>query len=390
MRCVRRTALLFAAWLPASLALLGKVPLGAPARQPGSDNSDALAGGGENQDADNVSRNVTPSGLQEWLETEPKFTSKQRFALTKRTNGTDNLCLNDRILPEVLVIGALMGGTTTFCNALRYSPSIIFPLAEQRWEGNTQFPTRWKEGHYFDRHVDDGIGYMLDDYGQCEQSARLIGVDGTTAYSVEYRIPAVVKMWYGPLFPRLNFVFIWREPLGRLHSHYYHTRARGSCPELNQMGFLAVARQIQSGGGVVWTGASRSPHGASCGSFLEGSLYVRILNRFFVYFEPAQFTFIPSRLIANDAENVHPAQGLWERLGARGLKPPVVRMNMRPHPRLEDDLPQDEIHGMRAWFKRYTGPEAIAYRVANTTAILHGFAGERDIPTVAAWIRGNW
>lgn len=336
----------------------------------------------------------------DWVETLPAFTPEQVSRLTRGTDGSLNVCLEGHLVPEVLVIGAMKAGTTSFCTALAYSPSMDFP----RWDGRTDNRSAaGKEGNYFDEHFDMGVPFMTKDFGLCDQTMRKVAVDGTARYSNDQNVPRHLVSWYGPLSKRVKLVLLMREPLARMHSHYHHGRRVWIwCHDFRQMWFREIVTTILSGSELAghWMGGTLIDvrNCRWCHDFIEGSLYTNSIGRYFEYFAPSQFTFIPFLLQADEAlrgNAPHPAQTLWDKLGVNGLPPPNTHTNNGHHSSLEHDLTLDQIAAMREWFAERTSPRMIAELLAGTDADLYAFESvfpgqPRDIDTVAQWIKGYW
>lgn len=334
------------------------------------------------------------------------------MAYLEGTDPSDNLCMNNALVPEVFVIGAPKTGTTTFCEGLRYTPSARFPISVNHRVNDSSRPALWKEGHYFDFYAKSGGKVLMhSDFvsveasGVCPRKSRLFAVDGSARYSVDPAVPPLIAEWYGEHTPRLKFVYMIREPVQRLLSHYHHAYEQHWCMELNMMTFRTVAHRILRGLGHEWVYPETGPKGekpakddpafAYCRDFVEGSLYTNHLKRYFKYFSPSQFMIIPFKFMSSPGEigTIYeaPSQFLWKKLGAKGLDVPYLHANKRHHKALDEHLDETDQTELRRWFGERTGPPKIAALLANTDANLWGFKGSpADADSIAAWVRTNW
>lgn len=333
----------------------------------------------------------------EWEESAPSFPVDAMDSLT-RTNGSNNLCMHGHFVPEVIVIGGIKASTTSLCAGLRRSPFILWPISGEDKVNSTKHFAAWKEGHYFDKHVEDGISYMISDFKECDMAVRNVAVDGSARYSTDPYVPKVISAWYGKQASQLKFVLILREPLARLHSHYHHSVRDGWCKLHKKFNFSRIIEKILKGKAkfvrrLLWSDDIST--GSGCRDFLEGSLYVNQLRNYFKYFQPSQFILVPFLFNVDPGHAGRPsklvAETLWSRLGVSGLPGPPVHSNDHEHPKLEEDLDEGLIKSMRAWFDNVTGPRVIANLVRSTNTILYHYAGDPDDPAqISEWLGENW
>lgn len=332
--------------------------------------------------------------LGEWEKTVPIFKPLERFALLQHTDGNENLCMEGHFVPELLIIGGIKASTTTLCMGLRYTPSAMFPLSRAQWINDTKSPAYWKEGHFFDFHHKQGVMYMAKNYPVCDKHVRKIAVDGSARYSVDPFVPRVIYFFYRNLSPRLKFVFLLRDPLNRLHSHYHHGKEQDWCPDFRIMSFKQIIQSVLKGNWRAWTGSTSNRRGEGCGDVLEASLYTHHIANYFHVFQPNQFTFIPFLYNVAPGKDGRPRESpakiIWESMGAKGRDPPLFHANDRTHLSLTQELSASLIKAMRFWFETRTGPKLIAKQLVYSRAILYGYKGLQNIDSIAAWIRTNW
>lgn len=109
------------------------------------------------------------------------------------------------LLPTFLVIGAMKAGTTSLHEYLSRHPDVFVPEV--------------KEPHFFAANWDRGIDWYqsLFEPGR-DVAARGESSTGYAKYPAEPDVPARLKK----LVPDARFVYIVREPIARIRSHYLH------------------------------------------------------------------------------------------------------------------------------------------------------------------------
>merc|ERR1712218_349947 len=120
--------------------------------------------------------------------------------------GERNICLMNHFVPELFIIGGIKTNTTFLCTQLRGSPSIHFRKDQEKWYGKPRYPAAWKEGHFFDDHEADGIGYMIHSFPKCRHDVREVTAEGSARYSTDLIVPRTISKWYGDMKNRLTFV----------------------------------------------------------------------------------------------------------------------------------------------------------------------------------------
>lgn len=119
---------------------------------------------------------------------------------------------HDRVLPDFLVIGTMKGGTTSLYNYLAAHPQVFMPdLKELHYfvaEKNLVRGAAWYERQF--RAAGDAIavGEASPDY---------------TKYPLHRGVPARIA----GLIPDVRLIYLVRNPVERIRSHYLHDVARG-------------------------------------------------------------------------------------------------------------------------------------------------------------------
>ena len=109
---------------------------------------------------------------------------------------------NKKILPDFIVGGVPKSGTTSLGIYLSRHPDIQI---------------KKEECHFFDEHDVDDIDryhYFFDDY---ENSVKIIG-ERTPSYFYDYEVPNRVKK----IVPKVKLIFLFRNPVDRAYSDYWH------------------------------------------------------------------------------------------------------------------------------------------------------------------------
>ncbi|GGY51994.1 sulfotransferase family protein [Parvularcula lutaonensis] len=106
-------------------------------------------------------------------------------------------------LPGAIVIGSPRAGTTSFCQSLEKHPGI--------------FMYREKEARFFDRYYDWGIDWYTSLFDGAEDGQ--LAMEGTPGYTQGKRAREYAERMARHL-PDVKLVFIARNPIDRLTSHY--------------------------------------------------------------------------------------------------------------------------------------------------------------------------
>jgi sulfotransferase family protein len=113
-------------------------------------------------------------------------------------------------LPTFLVIGAMKGGTTTLWEYLKMHPEV--------------FMARPKEVKFFmeNRTWSEGVGWYEAKFaGAGDAKAR---GEASTGYTMAHSFPGVPGR-IASLIPDVKLIYLLREPIDRMVSHYFHRRS---------------------------------------------------------------------------------------------------------------------------------------------------------------------
>jgi hypothetical protein len=116
------------------------------------------------------------------------------------------------MLPNFLIIGAMKGGTTSLYNYLRPHPEVYMPAT--------------KELHYFvaEKNLPRGIGWYERHF---RDAGDAIAVGEASTDYTKYPLYRGVPQRIAELMPLVRLIYVLRNPVDRIRSHYLHDLARG-------------------------------------------------------------------------------------------------------------------------------------------------------------------
>jgi len=138
----------------------------------------------------------------------------------------NNLCIDDHLAPEFILLGAQKSATTTFSRMFSQINSVVGASLEASEPSYFQ-----KELHIFDdgsRRFQLGTQFWLSHYPKCDQSKRMVATDFTPAYLRDADAPKRMLQFYGSKASQIKFGALLRNPLDRMHSAFYFIRRRTS------------------------------------------------------------------------------------------------------------------------------------------------------------------
>ena len=116
------------------------------------------------------------------------------------------------MLPNFLIIGAMKAGTTSLYSYLGVHPEV--------------FMSETKELHYFvaEKNLRRGLGWYERQFRQAGQA---IAVGEASTDYTKYPLFRGVPERIAKLIPGVRLIYVLRNPLERIRSHYLHDVARG-------------------------------------------------------------------------------------------------------------------------------------------------------------------
>jgi len=191
--------------------------------------------------------------------------------------------------PEVLLIGAMKAGTTSFAAALDRHPQV-------------QMASR-KEVSYFDMHFDKGQHWYRSHFAmRCPTASFPLAFEATPYYRF---FPDVARR-AAALNPRMKLIVLLRDPTERAYSHYQHMKRTGKEP----LAFLAaIEAETQRLAGEPERIASGRPAPAEFGrggalknhSYLARGQYAVQLQDWLRHFDRSQMMVLKAEKVFEDA-----------------------------------------------------------------------------------------
>lgn len=213
-------------------------------------------------------------------------TLRPKFAGTVKRLGYDlfeysdelwrNYTAGFRELPDVLIIGAMKGGTTSLYNYLIQHPEI--------GSGKN------KEIRFFDDNYHKGLDWYRS---QFPLKSKKVTLEATPRYMFQNDALRRIKR----ALPRGKFIAVLREPVERAYSHYQHMVRRGREHRTFEEGVQVDMEYIKDG---VFFG-EKEPR-SSYFSYLRRSLYAIQLKRFIKEFGKEQVLVMNSHHMFEDPQ----------------------------------------------------------------------------------------
>jgi hypothetical protein len=231
-----------------------------------------------------------------------------------------------RTLPDVVILGAQRGGTTSLFDWLATHPHVA--------------PSTTKEVHYFDRYyANGGLWYRAH-----------FPLKGLPRVSVE---ATPYLLFYPPAPGRIatdlprttRFVVLLRDPVQRAISHYWHSVRLGAEDQPLDVA-LALERERLAGQDAIVAGGGESFAHRNF-SYQARGQYAEQLTRWFDVVERERFLVVESEALWRDPQA--PARTL-EWLGLSPMATPFPATNDAPRARPVEDAVVD---GLRRHFGPY-------------------------------------
>ena len=216
-----------------------------------------------------------------------------------------------RRVPDVVIIGAMKGGTTSLFALLAKHPDIR--------------PSSVKEVHYFDTHYHRGERWYRSHF---PLSRAGLALEATPRYLFDRATLGRMQ----PLLSEARLLVVLREPVSRAYSHYQHMRRTGRETRLFAEAIDADIARYNAGGALggpepeesYFSYARRSVYADQLGRFLDaypGRVLVLQSERLFadpqaVVDEACAFIGLPKVSLAAAPRNVGGYGGLPEEAAA--------------------------------------------------------------------------
>ena len=169
------------------------------------------------------------------------------------------------MLPNFLVIGAMKGGTTSLYNYLRLHPEVFMPVT--------------KELHYFvaEKNLSRGVGWYERRF---REAGDAVAVGEASTDYTKYPLYQGVPERIAERIPRVRLIYVVRNPVERIRSHYLHDVSRGR-----------ERRPIHAA-------VSRNEH------YLAPSRYALQIEEYLKHFPREQLLLVTSESLRNDRRAV--------------------------------------------------------------------------------------
>jgi hypothetical protein len=231
-----------------------------------------------------------------------------------------------RTLPDVVILGAQRGGTTSLFDWLAAHPSVA--------------PSTTKEVHYFDRHYGNGERWYRAHFPL--RGSRRLALEATPYLLFSPLAPGRVA---ADLPRSTRFIVLLRDPVQRAISQYWHSRRIGA---EDQPLAVALAREQErlAGQQEIVLGGEESFAFRNF-SYQARGRYAEQLTRWFDVIERQRFLVMESEELFRDAGG--PARVL-EWLGLTPLDRPFPATNDAPRHHHEEEAVVEEL---RHYFAPY-------------------------------------
>ena len=184
-------------------------------------------------------------------------------------------------LPNFLVIGAMKAGTTSLWHYLRTHPQVFMPdVKEVMLRSSAQ--------------LGRGVAWYESQFQGATDGQTALGEASTsyTKFPVVRDVPARIAS----ILPDVRLLYVLRNPIERMQSHYLYALSRGKER-------LPIERAF-----------------AEDPTYLDISRYGFQLEQYASYFSPQQFLFIDSRISRTSASRpFERSSGSWESTTGRSL-----------------------------------------------------------------------
>lgn len=308
--------------------------------------------------------------------------------LERKTLGTGksaNLCINGRLAPELILLGAAKATTSLFAKNFNKSSDVRFPAClteDNRGFDCGVFVGGVKEMHFFNHEdrFEKGLDFWLQHYPNCDQNRRVVATDLTPVYLQDPAVPDRLSQFYGEQIANVKFLVLLREPIECMQSYFYYDHKD-------------KIHSFQD-----WAQSLIAKDSARQGYLFLNSMYAPQLQMYFEKFDPSQFIIVPMKYnIARKNGQKAFFEFLWEKFG---LAPPddgeatLESYNEHQHTPLVDDLDSDTLSKFQQLVDGMTGARVLAQTLASEGRrgpMLYGYDGAADdIEAIASWLSDGW
>lgn len=160
--------------------------------------------------------------------------------------------------PDFLIVGAMKAGTSSLADLLNQSEEIYLPE---------------KELNYFDRHYNKPVDFYLKQFETGTGKSSLVFGEKTPTYSYDPNVPPRIQEY----FPDIKLIWIFRDPVKRAYSNYWHAYKKGEELESFEQAVEADKKRYEKN---IFK------------AYIRRSIYVEQLERYLYYFNKEQMHFL--------------------------------------------------------------------------------------------------
>lgn len=296
-----------------------------------------------------------------------------------------NLCIDGRMAPELVLLGAAKASTTLFTANFNKSSDVKLPQCLPDDNPKTgclpgDLLKGVKEMQFFNHpeRASKGRAFWLQHFPECRKDMRLVVPDLSPGYLPSSEAPDNILSLYGDQIDAVKFLVLLRDPIDCMQSFFYYT-ARDKLITFDNWARDLIEKESTR----------------TCYLF-ENSMYADHLRFFFSKIHPSQFIVVPWKYNLEARKGVPQLhEFIWEKLGLRPGEAEIVESsNVDEHTPLEDDLSNETFAGLRRLVGELTGPHVMAEILSSAEGngpLLYGYKGAPgDVGAIATWLWEGW
>lgn len=338
-----------------------------------------------------------------------------RPALQQASDGSQNLCSQGRLLPEVFLLGAQKSATSSMAWDLLGTG--IEAVGDENWKEFHFFDSRMQWGHWGNGGLDHEAARWRASLPECrEGDKRRVAADLTPSYmrmvplpdgivpnggmppmnydaaghpqSGTINLPQIINHFYDNLADRVTFLVMLREPLARMQSAFYAAKkcdfkcicmgckAESFSAALDDHLGKAVQQKVSD---WIWT-----------------STYAAQIDGWLAVFQPSQLVVVPYlAYVSGDKDSICRTMSLRTgyQMDCDSHGNPAAHKWKNPHPSLAEDVSSQAL--LESW-NAYMGPEvdrlvATLARAQQGGAMLVAYGGAAGSEVeIRQWLLSNW
>jgi len=173
-------------------------------------------------------------------------------------------------LPEFIIVGTMKSGTSTLGFHLNQHKEIYMPDKEIHFfDGIGGYKDRWEKG----------IDWYQEQFDNANKNQK-VG-EKTPTYCYVKEVPGRIK----EVLPEVKLIWIFRNPVDRAYSNYWHAVRNGGEKESFEYAVKHEAERVKKN---IWKG------------YLKRSNYIEQVDRYLSFFEPDNMLFLTFEELKSD------------------------------------------------------------------------------------------